>query len=430
MFRFNILVYIFISIASLGALDVPLRYIQDDSSLRRGLLNTWFNETPSVVLAKKPLITTLPGGDRIQIRTETNQQEFAVVLAREYNGSYPGWAQGSWILTRQKNTGTIEQIRVFLRSDPYVYVQFRPFSTEKCVMDVVVYDAYVIYAQPLPFSMERMLVLPVEEAISIIGARFPRKYFEPEPGIYQDMRTFVLNVRKSLPELQFDSDGAIDESGLYVYIANLEPQQGDGGLNCSGFAKWLIDGILRPLTGERLSIPPLKEPFGSRGSSFTEPFEKARDPFFGLDWTRNLAATVFRTIYGTSPALSDELEVRKSPFSQITVRNNGKRAIQSYPNFLMNAGFSFEGIQPLLYTLAIDEPGYMYLASVNNDGGSPSMRTHFHVAALIPYFDERGIFQITVFESVEETSFNHFKNRYPGHFVNLVRVPIEGFFDP
>jgi hypothetical protein len=107
---------------------------------------------------------------------------------------------------------------------------------------------------------------------------------------------------------------------------------------------------------------------------------------------------------------------------------------------LENAGYATEGLLPLLYTLAIDEPGRFYLAAVNNEVGPPTteanprgiprMRQYFHIAALIPFFAENGNFQVAVFESAAETSINAFKNRYPGHCVSLVRVPVETAFEP
>ena len=107
---------------------------------------------------------------------------------------------------------------------------------------------------------------------------------------------------------------------------------------------------------------------------------------------------------------------------------------------MVNAGFGFEGLTPLLYTLAIDEPGRIYLAAVNNEFGSPvtpdnprglpRIRQYYHVAVLVPYFTERGVFQVAVFESAAETSFARFRTRYPDQFVNLVRIPIEAAFDP
>jgi hypothetical protein len=224
-----------------------------------------------------------------------------------------------------------------------------------------------------------------------------------------------------------------------VYINTGLEQQGQQGLNCSGFTKWMIDGILRPVTRERLEIPPLKAPFGERGSSFTEIWEELRDPFFGLDWIRNLASRAGTTLYSPAFGTLKEIEVRGEPFSQLIIRSRSGSAIQSYPGFLENAGYSIEGLIPLLYTLAVDEPGRFYLAAVNNEisppatenpRGTPRMRQYFHVAALIPYFAENGDFQVVVFESAAETSINAFRNRYPGHCVSLVRVPVETAFEP
>ncbi|GHU22596.1 hypothetical protein FACS1894164_05270 [Spirochaetia bacterium] len=446
-------------LVSLPAVDSALRFIPDDSSLRLELRDEhWFDGSADAVLQKKPFKRTLLGGGRVEVSSGCRDDQFWVVIARELQGSFPEWSQGSWSLVRNRTTGDIEYIRVFLRSDKYLYVQFRPFTgaEDKCFMDVVAYDAYIVSGLILPFSMKRLLVLPVEDVLKAAGTRFPRRYFEPNPDHYQDIRTFIKNVREHLPKLHFADDGGIDEQGRYVYIASQKPQPVDGGLNCSGFAKWLVDGILRPVTGTRLTIPPLKAPFGTRGSSFTNPYEASRDPFFGLDWTRNLAATVMRTLRSPEFGVLSEIEVQSTPFNRIIVRRSDKEAVvENYPNFIQDVGFSFEGLQPLLYTLAIDEPGYLYLASVNaKEGdpplahppaGRPPLRMHFHVAALLPYFDEKGNFCVTVFESAAETSFASFKRvhqgRYvkqrsgqdlwiPPHFVNLVRIPIEGMFRP
>jgi len=112
----------------------------------------------------------------------------------------------------------------------------------------------------------------------------------------------------------------------------------------------------------------------------------------------------------------------------------------SYPGFLPEAGYGVEGLYPLLYTLAIDDPFKFYLAAVNNEFGAPitptnlrggpRLRQYFHVAALVPYFDEYGVFKIVVFESAAETSFTGFRGRYPGHYVNLVQIPVVSTFEP
>jgi hypothetical protein len=408
-------------------------------------MDSWFSEIPSRVLNRSPARYRLPGGGRIEVRAERgSDSEFMVILARERNGSYPGWIQGSWLLARNLRDGRPSRIRVFLRSDPYTYVQFRPLDDERSQMDLVLYDGYVIQSLPLSLSLNRLISAPLEEIFSTLGDRFPRRYFDPDPDLYRDLRTFTGLVRQRLPELSFADDGARDEEGRYVFINTLALQNpgepGRGGLNCSGFAKWIVDGILRPLTGERLAIEPLKQPYGSRGSSFTEAWESSRDPFFGLDWTRNLAAGAARTLRAPGFETLAEIEVRGGRTASVIMRTGRQSSVRAYPGFLPDAGFGMEGLHALLYTLAIDEPGTLYLGSVNtelgapvtenNPRGSPRLRQHFHVAVLVPYFTESGVFQVALFESAEETGFTGFKNRYPGHYINLVRIPVENSFDP
>ena len=444
------------------ALDTSLAKIVDDSALRTSVKDSWLLESPGRVLDRPRALHNLNGGGRVELRTEAAGDEFMVIFARELNGAdsstglFPGWAQGSWILTRRRDTGAITRIRVFLRSDPNTYIQFRPLSADKCQMDAVLYDAYVVRSLPLPATLERLCVMPLAELLNLAGDKFPRRYYEPDPADYRDKRQFIAKVQEQLPRLRFADDGAINQAGRYVYINDGQEQRGQPGLNCSGFAKWLIDGILRPVTGERLTIPPLKEPFGQRGSSSTDIWEASHDPFFGLDWIRNLASRAGTTLRSPAFGSLDEIEVRSEPFSQLTLRSKNLTIIYSYPGFLDNAGYGVEGLIPLLYTLAIDEPNRFYLAAVNNEGGEavteanprgqPRMRKFFHVAAFVPYFNENGAFRVAVFESAEETSIAAFRNRYPlvekrdddgelrlypnGHYISLVRVPVETVFDP
>ena len=397
------------------AQDRSLGRIADDSGVRISVRDTWLSESADRVLSMPRVMHDLRGGGRVELRAEAGRDEFLVVFARELRdtGQFPGWAQGSWILTRRRDTGAATRIRVFPRSDPFTYIQFRPFSTDRVQMDVVVYDAFVVRSLPLPVTMDRLYTMPLNEVLNLAGDRFPRRYFEPDPDNYCAQREFITQVRQRLPELRFADDGAVDHNGQFVYIATGLEQQDQPGLNCSGFAKYLIDGILRPITGQRLEIPPLKAPFGSRGSSFTEFWEELRDPFFGLDWIRNLSSRAWTTL--RSPAFSslNEIEVRHEPFSQLIIRSGTDSTFQSFSGFQENAGYNIEGLLPLLYTLAIDEPGRFYLAAVNeevgppateaNPRGRPRMRQYFHVAALVPYFNEHGVFQVAVFESAAET---------------------------
>ncbi|GHV72280.1 hypothetical protein AGMMS49928_28780 [Spirochaetia bacterium] len=261
-----VLAALFLGVVSGGlfARDIPVRHIVDDSSLRISIRDTWFTEIPARVLNKSSFIHNLPGGGRIQVRTERGKDEFGIVLAREQNGVFSGFAQGSWGLVRSREDGSLSKIRIFLRSDQNTYIQFRPFNEDKTVMDVVVYNAYLVHSLPMPLTMERLLVMPLGELLTVAGGKFPLRYFDPRPEMYRDTRAFIGNVRKRLSELNFRDDGALHENNNYVFINTLEAQSSEPGLNCSGFAKWVVDGLLRPFTGERLEITPLKQPYGER----------------------------------------------------------------------------------------------------------------------------------------------------------------------
>jgi hypothetical protein len=391
----------------------------------------------------------LETGERVEISTVEGTEEFRVIFARELmrglgvldrrpTRQFPGWAQGSWMLTRRKDTGAGTQIRIFLRSDQYTYIQFRPFDADKCVLDAVVYGGYIARSLPIAVPFERLYTMQLNDILRLVQNKFPLRYFEPNPINYRDTRRLITQVRERIAPLRFRDDGAIDENGNYVFIETLQRQPfAVPGLNCSGFTKWLIDGILRPVTGARLPITPLKAPFGERGSSFTANWEASRDVFFGLDWIRNLAAEANGTLRSPSYRALEEFEVRTDNFSLLMVNENRTFVTHSYTGFLPEAGYSVEGLHPLLYTLAIDEPFSFYLAAVNTEisnpaspRGTPRLRQYFHVAALIPYFDEYGVFRIVVFESAAETQFSAFRARYPAHHINLVKIPVSPTFDP
>lgn len=456
MLRFLVIFFVF-SAAPLFSLDLPVAKISDDSLLRISLRESWLMESPIRVLSRAPSMHVLQTGERVQVHvhTERGSEEFAIIFSRELmrgrvatetapamprrgTGQFPGWAQGSWMLRRRKDTGEGTLIRVFLRSDHNTFVQFRPFTPERSQMDVVVYGGYLVRSMPLPVSFERLYTMRVNDVLRLAGDRFPVRYFEPNPVYYRYSRRFVAQVRSHLGGLRFADDGGIDEYGNFVLIDSLLPQNpATAGLNCSGFAKWLIDGVLRPVTGKRLPITPLKQPFGERGSTLTAHWEALRDPFFGLDWIRNLASEANGVLRSDAFRCLDEFEVRSANFSTVRVSNTHR----SFPGFFREAGFCIEGLLPLLYTLAIDEPFMFYLAAVNNEindptgRGGPRMRQYFHVAAFVPFFDEFGIFRVAVFESAAETSMAIFLNRYrqPRHLgthVSLVQIPVPSAFDP
>jgi hypothetical protein len=449
MFKILFVLLFFVNIITLYSFDLPVSNISDDSLLRLRFRDELMIESPVRVLSQRTRIELLETGERVQISTQEGREEFRVIFSRELmrgtsinnrraTGSFPGWSQGSWMLTRRRDTGAATQIRIFLRSDQNTHIQFRPFDADKCFLDVVLYGGYIARSIPVAVPFERLYTMRLNDILRLVDTKFPLRYFEPDIASYRDTRRFVEQVRLHLGNLHYVNDGAIDENGNFVFIETLQEQtRARTGLNCSGFAKWLIDGILRPVTGQRLPITPLKKPFGIRGSSFTENWEERRDVFFGLDWIRNLAAEANGTLRSPAFSVLEEFEVRRDNFSFLIVNRNRTFVTRSFPGFLNEAGYEVEGLHPLLYTLAIDDPFSFYLAALNREfntpgapRGTPRLRQYFHVAALVPYFDANGNFHVVVFESATETSFAAFRGRHSGNHINLVKIPVVAAFDP
>jgi len=110
---------------------------------------------------------------------------------------------------------------------------------------------------------------------------------------------------------------------------------------------------------------------------------------------------------------------------------NGIQTYEPYPANFEIGGYRVDGLRPLLYVLAIREPGHFYVASFNRRMGQDvALRQYFHEALLFPYFESGGEFKVAVFESAEETSLDAVLRRYPSEFVHLVRIPALPDFDP
>lgn len=419
------------AVSSVFSLDVPVSDIPDDSELRASLSDSLFLAPAAEALRFRSRRSELPDGTPVEIRVERGNGEFIIVVARARDGAFPVAAQGGWALYRRNSDGAPTRIRIFLRSDPYCYLQIRPDQNGRAALDAVAYGGYFLRSAPIAIPFERVLSEPLSRIIALAGPLLPLRYFEPKPGDYADLRLLSASIRAGLKDLSYVDDGAFDEAGRSVLIASGEAQPIFGGVNCSGFAKWVADGMLRGAGMAPLAIGPLKIPPIPRGNPSSDPYEGILDPYFGLDWTRNLALALGKAFRGGRPETVVECEVRSIPLAALRISGGDGSQARSFPAYLGDAGFPMDGLKPALYALALDEPGHVYFGSISSDMvDRPYVRRHFHVAVFIPQFDEAGNFSIAVFESGIETGFDSFVARYPGHFVNLVRAPAEALFHP
>lgn len=355
---------------------------------------------------------------RVRIRTET-QNGFAYLLfLNEVEGRFPLYGAGSMIIRRSLSDGAFSQVKVFLRSDERFFVRISPIDDEERVtlsvhaMGVTIHDGLI-----LPFSMDTILQsrfsIVLEATKGIV--RWSNLLTDVDPDATAAVRVMAERTREGLSTLPDAEDGAMDEHGNLVFIETLRLQDDLPGFNCSGFAKWVCDGLYGPLAGRYMSIAELKtKHLTSRGHRFSRPLEDERDPYFGLDWSRNLATTVAaaRSSYRADVESADVRDV------------DGFR-------YLEDIGYEVEDLGLILFRLATAEPGHLYIGSVNTDFGSePVLRQHVHIVVFFPYFDRTGRFHVDVMERNVETSLESLDRRYSGDFLHLVRVRADSRYEP
>jgi hypothetical protein len=222
-------------------------------------------------------------------------------------------------------------------------------------------------------------------------------------------------IRLQLPFLPDLEDGALDETGRFVRIEDgLEIKE--GGLNCSGFAKWVTDGFYYPLTGRLLDPETLKyKHLGLRGHRWSDRYEEARDPYFGLDWSRNLAVSLANARAPHSAQDPEARDVRQALFLRYTE----------------DVGYPVTDLELLLYLESRGNPGSVFIGSLNREYGTdPILRQHFHLVVLFPYFNRSGSFRIAVLERNRETGLPSLLERYAGEYIHLVRLDARGEFSP
>ncbi len=373
--------------------------------------------------------TNSQGRWRLEVLRGPSAFYIAVVPDREFL-----YGRGAWIVKRNLSDGSFVQAKVFLRNDPNTFLRLYPFG-ERSKLDLVIYKGVVRHEVILPVPFGRLLASPLRDILAWTRDSVDWDLLSPVPGLYGNIRYLAGAIRERLPGLRYADDGALDESGRAVLIRGGK-QTGEPGLNCSGFAKWVVDGLLKPVTGKWLAVEPLKERHEDlRGSSFTRPYEHARDPFFGLDWSWNLGKAVSDALYPHRKNNVLDNEVRMPPFALLDRGSpdpaNGGQSYQPYPSDFEIDGYRVDGLPALLYILAVREPGSFYIATFNRRVGEKvALRQYFHEALLFPYFENTGEFRVAVFESAAETSLDAVIRRYPSEFVHLVRIPAQPEFDP
>lgn len=365
----------------------------------------------------KPVVEEQFGLDTsVSMQVMNQNGSFYLVFTNEDKGEYPLYSQGSYIIKRDLETGAFAQIKIFIRSEPGSFLRIHP-AGRRSKMDVYLMDTLLYRGVVLPLSLEQIALESFTKIVSLSRFQIEWDLLTPVSQRPDDLITMsmITKLRDRISDFRDSDDGAMDVDGVFRFIEDLT-ENPEGGFNCSGFAKWVVDGLYQPITGELLSIEGLKEKhLDYRGNAWSEHHEDSRDPYFGLDWSRNLAIAML-SLGGDRPLNPEAADVKSVPFF----------------DYFEDVGYRVRDLDLVLFLLARVEPGYFYLGSINRDFGTdPVLKQHVHIAAFFPYFDENGVFHTVVMERNNETSIDSLKNRYMSDHVHLVRLPVsEGYTPP
>lgn len=409
--------------------------IVDDVSLRRELSTRIASSDRDEVWASFTGHHQLPGGDRVLVESREGPSLAHEVLFRRWNSNYAApIAAGSWTFTIE--SGVLTKARYWPRSDSEIWVDFTILPADIVQMSVRIYGGWPLWRRQVPLRPAELLSLPLDSIMSRVSKVLPLGLFTVYTDDYGPIRDLDASIRRYLP-LHYREDGAVDFDGRAVFIANGLPQEGRSGLNCSGFAKWIVDGVLAGFGKPATRIDELKKAPIGRGHSFSDALEASHEPWFGLDWTRNLAiaGAMASDPSGRVPHLT-EYEIGVAPFALLDrdlfagPSRDTSLDPWPWPGFYTDSGFPLEGLAALMYIFSVQDSSSFYLVSMNNTPKGEQQRRHSHVAVLVPWFTERGAFRISVFESGTASDFASFIRRHQGWNAYLTRVPVPPRFEP
>jgi hypothetical protein len=406
--------------ARLG-IATPLQFV-DTSAARRQFLDQMVG-SPVGEESFERRIADGSGNDRVLVRMyeQLGNRYYAFIPVPPGSDEVSLVTPGSYIVRKRLSDGSIDQVKIFLQSHEESYLRLHPRVGHSTVeMDLYLVGALFYRDVHVPMTMERVLAAPLPEVQRATAGIVDWSIVTVDaahPG-YAAVESMVAQIRTVLPTLPDGEDGAMNEKGLLVRIETSAGMDEPTGFNCSGFAKWVIDGLYQPSHGSYLPIEPLKRRhIDHRGTRWSRRLEETRDPYFGLDWTRNLAIQLAAADHGEDPQDLDPevMDVRSVPTAR----------------YREDVGFPVEDLPWILYRLAAIHPGQIYLGSVSRPfGDDVIMRQHSHVVVFLPYFSADGRINAVVMERNAETSTASILERYAGEYVHLTRVDADRPFVP
>lgn len=444
---------ILVLIFSLAVLPVFAQYnkfnVPDSSKIRADIQESWFSADLSELREKRTELRTNSVGQNFQIRMEENDVYYFIIVAPEAflsvdyyteNGvttntvsEYPADAPGAWVLKKDSRTEKPVEIRYYFAADSDVYVRFLPSADgKKTTADFLIYGCFASRGVPVGVAFDYFYTASFSDVLVMTQKSFPWKYADIHPEQFSANFQMISQIRKNLPRIKSENDACYDENGNPIKISDGKARVVNESdiseniitLSDAGFVKWIVDGLIEAQTGSSTYLKPILRPttsanpvgyFGIKGEK--------ENLSFSLDWTRNLAAARLSIQAKKNYLYEDSgVDVEIEPFSS-EIGDNG---INNVAGYIKNTGYDIKDLKPILYVLGASNPTYFYLAAIRRRVAPANGKPEFYVfdksAVIFPFFDKSKKFGCVVFENGEEMTLAQFTKKYPGCYVNLVRV--------
>ena len=430
--------------------------IPDSAIIRKKLINSWFTAPINELRGKNPEIHKNEAGINFQVRIEESASRVMIIVAPQkklavdvYAGSsksastvdvYPFDGAGSWVLTRDLDSGDPLSIKYYFAGDSDVFLEITA-SGAKALANFIIFESYGAQGVPLGIPFSRLYSASFSDVYKLTENTLPWVYTDVVPELYYPILQMVEVIRENLPRITLTEDACYDENGLPIYISTgkerivsaQEIQDHRLSLSSAGFLKWVVDGLVAPVAGSNTILQPLLVPtVEPRVGSFMDTVEQEYDIYFSLNWTRNLAAAALSSFSGRNYYYNTSgCDVKTEPFAS-KIDENG--ALLHSVGYLDNTGYKISDIKSLLYVLTSIEPGRFYLGAVRQGDTSAENQPDLHFftesVVIFPYFDTADRFNVVIFEDGKELSLETFMAKFRDSYVHLVRVNSSERFFP
>ncbi len=461
--------------------------VPDSAEIRNDIAELWFYKDISVIRELPTEVRLNSVGQKFQVKLEETEKNFSVIVAPEttvtyeyYDGrtmseddesseteivtqsvsEYLGDACGSFELTRNISTGKAEHLRFYITNDSGVYVQFSPSAKgNKTLADYVINGFYAARSVPVGINFESLYTASLPQIRNWTKKSLPWEYVDVSYGQYAQKLYMIDAIRKNLDRVSFQWDAAYDENENPVRISDegervlseenqensdssvssvdlsvLSEYDSEKGnpegkkkitLSSAGFVKWIVDGLVKPLSGSGTYLKPLKRPTVIQDPVGYAGIRQEKDNLsFTLDWTRNLAAA--RVSVQTRKVYLYEksgVDVTINPFSFVIT----EKGITGIAGYTKDSGYRIDELPSLLYVLGVSEPTYFYLAAIRKPlpsvpGKSAEVYTFDEASVIFPFFTKDNSFDCVIFQNGKEVDLNEFISKNSDCYVHLTRV--------